>query len=221
MKKLLILLTALYTSSAVGFSVVLDTGHTETDYGAVSPFNKTEFSYNKAMVETLQRHISAQNRDVKLVPNTQPDLTLQQRTLYSGETDLFVSIHHDSFPAELNAQREILSGFSVFVSQKNVNYPQSLDCAKKVAAQLIRAGEHRSRYHESDIEGERKILLDERGVYRYDDLAVLKNARSPAILIEIGVIANPREAKRLEQTAVQEKIAKATTLGITDCMKTR
>ncbi|MDG2962734.1 N-acetylmuramoyl-L-alanine amidase [Exercitatus varius] len=220
MKILAILSAALYASSAVAFSVILDTGHTEKHYGAVSPFNKTEFSYNQAMVTTLQRHILARKLDVELVPNTQPDLTLQHRTLYGNKTDLFVSIHHDSFPPELNAQRENLSGFSVFVSQKNPNYPQSLNCARAVATRLIQAGERRSRYHESDIEGERKTLLDERGVYRYDELAVLKNARSPAILIEIGVIANPSEAKRLERTAVKEQIAKAISLGIADCIKT-
>lgn len=221
MKKSVILSAALYAASAVGFSVVLDTGHTEKDYGAVSPFNKTEFSYNKDMVTILRHYFLSQNIDIKTVPNTRPDLTLHQRTAYGDGKDLFVSIHHDSFPPELNAQRENLSGFSVFVSQKNVDYAQSLICAESVSERLIQAGEQRSRYHESDIEGERKTLLDERGVYRHDDLVVLKHARSPAILIEIGVIANPSEAKRLERTEVKAKIAKAITLGIIDCMKTR
>ena len=89
-------------------------------------------------------------------------------------------------------QREF-AGFSIFVSQRNPRYEESLRCAKAIGEALVAAGEKPSLYHAEPIAGENRPLLDRRlGVHRFDGLAVLKTATMPAVLVEAGVIVNRR-----------------------------
>lgn len=77
-------------------------------------------------------------------------------------------------------------------------------------------------YHAARIKGEGRPLLDKkRGIHQFNDLVVLKTAKSPAILIETGVIVNRFESQRLAQANVINKIALAISSGIEDCLVNR
>ena len=53
---------------------------------------------------------------------------------------------------------------------------------------------HVTLHHAEPIGGENRALLDARcGVYQYDDLVVLKDFRSPAVLFEAAVVVNSDE----------------------------
>ena len=72
-----------------------------------------------------------------------------------------------------------------------------------------------STYHAEDIPGERRELLDpERGIFRYDKLAVLKNTHAPAVLFEAGVIVNRAEELLLASADHQNAIAGAFALAM-------
>ena len=55
----------------------------------------------------------------------------------------------------------------------------------------------------------RKLLDAERGIYRFDELVVLRSATMPAVLLEAGVIVNRAEEARLRQPAYRQRIATA------------
>ena len=69
-----------------------------------------------------------------------------------------------------------------------------------------------------NIPGENKKLLTSNGVYQYDNLVVLKKSQKPAVLIEIGVIANPEEANRLSNQKVIWKISENIAQSIQQCL---
>jgi len=60
------------------------------------------------------------------------------------------------------------------------------------------------------ITGENRVLLDKRlGIYIFDDLKVLKNAKSPAILLEAGVIVSPMDEQRVQTPKFMNDISLA------------
>ena len=219
-KTAVLTISCLFTTAVSAKVVVLDAGHTPKTFGAMGINGKTEYSYNLNMVNTLSKAIldNSQLRVEKVSINDN-QITLSERPNRYTKSDLFVSIHHDSIPEVLNPQRDQLHGFSVFVSKKNPQYQQSLACAKIVAKNLKAMGRTASTYHGWDIEGERKTLLDKNGVYQYDNLVVLKSAKMPALLIEIGVIANSKEAEELTQQNVVDEIAKNIASSLKQCLK--
>ncbi|TCV90687.1 N-acetylmuramoyl-L-alanine amidase family protein [Sulfurirhabdus autotrophica] len=214
---LLILLAVQIASAAY---IVVDTGHTPQHPGAMGANGRVEYLYNLDMSNAVAEDLTAGGDRVLRVSADGKDIKLTERVTLAPDADLFVSIHHDSILQEwIDAgRRREFSGFALFVSEKNAHFEQSLSCAKIIGAQLLAIGEKPSLYHATPISGENRPLIDSHfGIHRYDDLVVLKTASIPAVLIEIGVIANPDEALRLNKSNVQQQIAHAISKGIHDC----
>ena len=214
---LLILLSVQLASAAY---IALDTGHTPQHPGAMGANGRVEYLYNLDMSSAVAEDLTAGGDRVIRVSADGKDIKLTERVTLAPDADIFLSIHHDSMLQEwIDAGRRWeFSGFSLFVSEKNAHFEKSLSCAKKIGAQLLVIGEKPSLYHATPISGENRPLIDSHfGIHLYDDLVVLKTAPIPAVLIEIGVIANPDEALRLNNTNVQQKIAHAISKGIRDC----
>ena len=84
------------------------------------------------------------------------------------------------------------------------------------------AGFSPSLYHADPIPGENKPFADRRnGVHYYDNLIVLKTARTPAVLLEAGVIVNRDEEMRMRSEEVRKRIANAVGLGLAHCLSKR
>ena len=118
--------------------------------------------------------------------------------------DLFISIHHDSvqphylmqweFEGKTRHYSDVFRGFSVFYSGINGHPTASARFAKLVGEELVRAGFAPTLHHAEPTAGENGQLIDARtGVYRFDELVVLRTATMPAVLIECGVIVNREE----------------------------
>ena len=60
----------------------------------------------------------------------------------------------------------------------------------------------------------RRIVDRSRGIYRYDNLAVLKFASAPAVLVEAGIILNRDEELALATEARQSRNAAAIAEGV-------
>jgi hypothetical protein len=74
-----------------------------------------------------------------------------------------------------------------------------------------------SLHHAEKIPGESREPLDEKlGIYRFDDLVVLKSARMPAVLFEAGVIVNRNEELLLRSATHQKKLASALAGAVAD-----
>jgi N-acetylmuramoyl-L-alanine amidase len=216
------ILLVLLTQGVGAALIVVDSGHTPLHPGSHAPDGRPEHQYNLELGAAVTRALEARDQRVVRVSADGQEIELKKRATLTPDADLFVSIHHDSIQQEwIDAgRRREFSGFSIFVSEKNARYAQSLLCAQAVGERLLAAGEMPSNYHATPIPGENRPLIDKRlGVHRFDDLIVLKTATMPALLIEAGVIANPEEALRLAGTETIERLASAIAEGLHACQK--
>lgn len=221
MKRTLILLCALLqTASRAGQpgGVALDIGHSLEAPGARSASGQTEFSLNRAMALSIAQQLTPLGLKPQLI-GAQGEITqLRQRTRQAAGRQWLISIHHDSIQPRYLPQAQQFRGYSLFISRKNPQAQASLACARLIAHALQAIGEQPSSHHAETIAGENRPWADARlGIYWYDNLVVLKTAQQPAILIEIGVIVNPLEEKRLEIPAVHQAQATAIAQGIRQC----
>lgn len=200
--------------------IVLDTGHTPEVPGVIAANGVPEFEYNRNFVQQLKQELTNRGWHVHDVREHRQDTSLTSRVTQTLNANLFLSIHHDSMQqAWLDAgYRNNYSGFSIFTSRKNPNFNTSVKCASYIGNSLIESGEKPSLYHAADYPGERKQLVDQQaGVHVYDNLVVLKHAKSPAVLLEIGVVVNESEAARLQQQNTIKTAAHAVALGLDNC----
>ncbi|MDF2868416.1 MAG: cell wall hydrolase [Gammaproteobacteria bacterium] len=201
--------------------IVIDTGHSLAHYGALSASGKTEFSFNQRLAKLIADNLTqAGHQVIRMGEDGKMDFLLN-RVRHTDKANLFVSIHHDSIQQawqDAGRQHEF-SGYAVFVSTENPYYHDSLRCALAIGQALQAAGKLPSLYHATAIPGENRPLLDAQyGIHRYDNLAVLKKAQSPAILIEAGVIVNPIEERQLLKPQQVKLLAKTITNAIHNCL---
>jgi hypothetical protein len=70
--------------------------------------------------------------------------------------------------------------------------------------------------HQS-LSGENRELRDtEKGIYRFDDLVVLRTAKMPAVLFEAGVIVNREEEALLVDPVFQNRLALSVARSVTN-----
>jgi N-acetylmuramoyl-L-alanine amidase len=211
-----IIISSLIGMQLYSFDIMIDIGHTPSKSGAISASCAKEYDYNKALGNYLIKHLS-QNSTVNISMLTQTEVSFQDRYTSSIGKDLFLSLHHDSVQ-ERYIQRNSFgcpntnhaAGFSIFISRKNPYFDKSLDYAQRFGEALVKQGLTPSLHHAEKIQGENRELLDRRlGIYIFDDLKVLKNAKSPAILFEAGVIVNPVDEAMVKRDEYKSKVSKA------------
>ena len=133
---------------------------------------------------------------------------------------LLISLHHDSvqqrylepwtFAGRRLDHSSHARGFSLFVSAENPFFAASRALAVRIGAALRAAGRRPSRHHGEPIAGESRPLLDAAsGVYRFDELAVLRSATMPAVLLEAGVIKHRDDELVVASAAFQADVAQA------------
>jgi N-acetylmuramoyl-L-alanine amidase len=202
------------------FDLMLDIGHTPSKFGAMSASCEKEFNYNIVLGSYLLKHL-ANGSAIQMSMLPQSEISFQDRYESSAKKDLFLSLNHDSVQERYIARNSLgrpttnyASGFSIFISRKNMYFKKSLDYAQKFGEALVKQGLTPSLHHAEKIQGENRELLDQRlGIYVFDDLKVLKNAKSPAILFEAGVIVNPVDEAIVKRDEYKSKIVKAISLA--------
>jgi N-acetylmuramoyl-L-alanine amidase len=187
------------------FAVAIDVGHDRARPGALSARGVPEFEFNLALAREVVAvlHAAGFIRSF-LIGESGAPLELRDRIEMAtrGGAQLLVSIHHDSVqPRYLHtwtyrgAAREYTTharGFSLFVSARNSFFAASKNLAVRIGSELRGTGNQPSAHHAEPIEGEGRQVTDAvNGVYRFDDLVVLRTAAMPAVLLEAGVIKHP------------------------------
>jgi N-acetylmuramoyl-L-alanine amidase len=204
----------------IPLTVALDIGHSPGASGTPSATGKTEYSFNRRFVLELQEAgLRYPSLKLKIINVEARDISLLDRTKIAKEqaADLFVSFHHDSTNEKYWRERVIggvkatysnaFKGFSIFVSPENIAYEQSLLFARLVGRRFKDDGMIQSLHHAEPIEGEGRTIIDwDLGVYDAP-FAVLKNAASPSVLIELGVLIHPDEELLLEDPAYRRRMA--------------
>jgi len=219
------------------FRIILDVGHTAESYGAMSARNIPEFEYNLNLGKRIEEKLKADGfaETVLLVTEGKARPSLMTRVARANKkgADLFLSIHHDSVPGiyaeswqfegKKSQFNDLFGGYSVFVSKLNPHYGESLKFARLLGNQMASKDLQFARQYDQWFMGkfQRELLDIEAGVYRYDQLIVLRMTSMPAALLESGSIINRDEELVMASDEHKNKVASAVSSSVTDYCETR
>lgn len=199
--------------SRSAFRVVVDVGHTLEVPGADSARGVPEYTFNLQLASEAKKALvdAGFEQAVLMITATAPWRGLFERAARANamHANLFIAIHHDSVPDNLkhiweyagqkNEFNDDYPGYAIFISQDNADPAGSLLFGSLLGHELERRGLQYTPHYTLALMGHRRrILVDaEAGVYRYDQLIVLRATRMPAVLLEAGSIVNRQEELEL------------------------
>ncbi len=211
-----------------GFRIVLDVGHSPESPGATSARGVDEFRFNLSLADVIAAHLVRRGyaeTTRMLSDGGRAGLATRAAKANALAPSLFLSVHHDSVQKTYlktwmvdGAERTFsdrFKGWSLFVSQATGRFSESAAFAQMLADRLLDAGLPFTRHHAEKIRGENRRFLDaRRGIYRFDELAVLKATEAPAVLMEAGLIINRDEERLLSGPERRGRIAAAVTAAV-------
>jgi N-acetylmuramoyl-L-alanine amidase len=209
------------------FRVVVDVGHTAESPGAISARGVYEYEFNLRLATLIARKLldAGFGKTVLLVTDGPARKSLVDRVKRANgsSADLFLSIHHDSVPdsflqaweyqGEEHHFSDRFKGHSLFFSIDNADPDGSLLFGRLLGEELgSRDLQYTPHYIEKFMGHRQRLLVDAKvGVYRYDQLIVLKTTQMPAVLLEAGSIINRDEELAMSSPQRQSLIGAAVT----------
>lgn len=201
------------TCDRARFHAVVDVGHSAKVGGARSARGVSEYEFNLRLSKQIVQSLHDQGfaKTTLLITDDPPRAGLLKRVERANKmaADLFLSVHHDSVPKkfiekwEFEGEQHIFSdrfnGHSIFISNDNPDRKGSLQFGQLLGQGLKTRGlQYAPHYVEPFMGNRRRQLVDaEAGVYRFDQLVVLRQTRMPAVLLEAGSIINRDEELEL------------------------
>jgi len=214
------------------FRVVLDVGHTLDVPGAISSHGVPEYAFNLQLAQDAQQSLTNAGFDktVLLVTDKAPPYGLVERAARANamHADLFLAIHHDSVPDNLLQTWEYegqqysydddYPGYALFVSYDNTDRSGSLQFGHLLGKALQTNGlQYTPHYTLPLMRHYRRDLVDaDAGVYRFDELVVLRRTVMPAVLLEAGSIINRQEELELGTPERRAKTSSAIVAAVDD-----
>lgn len=214
--------------------VVIDPGHGGIDPGAVGFVVEKEVTLDLALRlrQLLQKEglevILTRSSDTHLSPDKATDLGLRAE-MANSKRNLFISIHVNSAPSAAQGIETYYFGSTldpnllaqVIRENGGGTLGQRLTReAQSVAERLVRdlIAQSNLKFSRSLAHHLHGALLQatgavDRGV-RQAPFYVLRNARIPAILVEVGFANHPVEGRRLQTEAYRQTLAEAMARGI-------
>ena len=220
-----------YKSGMQHKTIVIDPGHGGKDPGASGYRHYREKSVVLGIAKYLRDYLKKRGYRVYMTRSGDYFIKLRKRTKFANKkkADLFISIH-----ANASKNRRAKGIETYFLS------PSRSSRAEKVAAMENKADIDDMNYYGKQsflkfmnnhkiiasnklaIDLQQGMLLELRKFYkgvidggvREGPFWVLVGAQMPAVLIEVGFITNPTEAKRLVSKRYQRRIAKGIADGI-------
>src|ERR1700692_2661160 len=188
------------------FRVVVDVGHTLAVPGALSARGMSEYAFNLQLAQQIKKTLvdAGFDKTVLLIAAKAPPAGLFERASIANRlpADLFISIHHDSVPDNLihtwqfegqdQQYNDDYPGYALFISNDNADRAGSLMFGRYLGKELQARGLQYTPHYVLPLMGHRRRqLVDaEAGVYRYDELIVLRRTRLPAGLPEAASSVN-------------------------------
>jgi N-acetylmuramoyl-L-alanine amidase len=219
------------------FRIVVDVGHTVDVPGALSARGVPEYTFNLKLADAIKQTLVDAGFDntVLLITATAPWPGLVERAAHANtmHANLFIAIHHDSVPDRLiepwqyegqeNHFSDRFSGYAIFISNNSADRAGSLAFGHLLGKNLQTRGLHYTPHYTLPLMGRyRHELLDaDAGVYRYDQLLVLRRTLMPAVLLEAGSIVNRKEELELATAERRKLTAEAITAAVEDFCEMR
>jgi N-acetylmuramoyl-L-alanine amidase len=195
------------------FRIVVDVGHTVDVPGAMSARGIPEYAFNLQLSQDIDKALvdAGFDKTVLLITAKAPPYGLVERASRANamRADLFIAIHHDSVPDNLlqwweyegqqNNYNDDYPGYALFVSYDNADRKGSLEFGHLLGKALqVNGLKYTPHYTQALMGHYRRELVDaDAGIYRFDQLVVLKMTRMPAVLLEAGSIINRQEEPEL------------------------
>ncbi|HTZ02760.1 MAG TPA: N-acetylmuramoyl-L-alanine amidase [Xanthobacteraceae bacterium] len=214
------------------FRVVVDVGHTVAVPGATSARGVSEYTFNLALGTKIKDALTTAGfrATTLMITATAPWRGLVERAARANamHANLFIAIHHDSVPDNLlkswqyegqdQHYNDDYPGYAIFISNANPDRAASLQFGSLLGKELQARGEHYTPHYTLTLMGHRRrILVDaQNGVYRYDQLIVLRDTRMPAVLLEAGSIVNRDEELQLATPERQALTSAAVAAAVED-----
>jgi N-acetylmuramoyl-L-alanine amidase len=215
-------------------TIAIDVGHTRASQGAVSARGVGEHAFNEIAASALLEELRHGGDRASFIIDGTASRSFDSRAeaAVRGKADLLVSIHHDSvqpryldtwnYKGKPHRYSDRFAGYSLFYSGKNARPRESLRLATALGDSLIASGFHPTLHHAEAIPGEHRELVDRKlGVYRFDDLILLKHSSIPAVLVEGGIVVNRDEEQRLTDPRYRRGLVLAIAKGLRRFCETR
>jgi N-acetylmuramoyl-L-alanine amidase len=218
------------------FTIVIDAGHGGKDPGAIGVGEIKEKDITLAAAQELERQLQDLGRfKVYLTRRDDRFILLPERVRIarSQNADLFISLH-----ADMAADGAHTDGLSIYTLSDTASDAQTEKLAAQenkvdllagvdlsgaqedVASILIDLAMRENMNQSRFFAGKVVKSMQKGGIsllpkpQRYAGFAVLKAADIPSVLIEMGFLSNPAEARRLQDGAHRRRLMKNLTQGI-------
>jgi N-acetylmuramoyl-L-alanine amidase len=226
---------ALCLAATPAFVAVVDPGHGGEQEGAVAPGGLREKQIALQIARRLARRLARQGGRVILTRQADETVPLAQRAALANAegADLFLSIHLNAMPGPARARARgvetyFLSADASDASAKAVAARENADriSGREGPEPDDTVGSILESLGDAEALGESSRLAyavhekvvgrtrsENRGV-KQAPFYVLAGARMAAVLIEVGFLSHPQEAKRLGSAAYQDEIAAGIAEGV-------
>lgn len=215
--------------------VVIDAGHGGVDPGMVGFITEKEVTLDVALKlrEILRKNdvevVLTRDEDEDLSPDKRTDLTARANMANAGTVNVFVSIHVNSGPESAQGVETFIFGenqgsqtralavkengggaIGESITKQASSYAQSILGDILVQANLTLSKQLAQTVQNSMV---RELNAINRGI-KTGPLMVLRFARTPAILVEIGFGTHPVEGRKLDNEAYRQQIAQSIATGV-------
>ncbi|MBM3253574.1 MAG: hypothetical protein FJZ16_04915 [Candidatus Omnitrophica bacterium] len=215
-------------------TVILDPGHGGKDPGAIGKTGLKEKDVVLDIAKDLKDILSSKGLNVVITRGSDEFISLPERVKIANDNkgDLFVSIHTNASRAKMarglevyylsevaeydNEVKEDMNWNSYNSTKDNSMSPSSYldEILQELMLTVNRYDSIKLANNVADSIAE-KLFIRNRGIKRAK-FFVLKGAKMPAILIEIGFITNRFEEKNLKNSYYRRMIVEAIAEGITE-----
>lgn len=227
------------TSACTIKRIVIDPGHGGKDPGAIGQLGLIEKEITLDIAKRLKRCLEDSGVKATLTRNDDRFISLWNRANIANkeDADFFVSIHANAFRSKQ------VKGFEVYYLSEAIDDSARAVAAAENASLKYENSSFGNKKPSSDLEATlrdieytenrtesislarriagtayKKLGTESRGV-KAARFYVLKGAKMPSVLIEVGFISNREEAKRLRTSQYRETLARAIASGIIDYKK--
>jgi len=215
-------------------TIVIDPGHGGKDPGAVGKYGLKEKNIVLDISKLLAKELKDSNIKVVLTRDRDKFIPLSKRAAVANnvDADFFVSIHANAFRSRR------IKGFEVYrLSEATDDSARALAVAENAS---LKYEEESFARHTRQLDAtvwsleldenrreskgladsickavSKKLAVRNRGV-KSANFYVLRGARMPAVLVEVGFISNAKEASSLNSSYYRKKLAQSLAQGILD-----
>ncbi len=211
-------------------TIMIDPGHGGKDPGAVGHGGVLEKDVNLRFAKVLGRLLEERGFTVLYTRTKDSFVPLEERTAMANvqKADLFISVHCNAFRSpKLNGLETYYLDLANSEDAVRVAARENSMSAKRISdlqyiltdlmlnSKMKESKDLANSVHSNLVSELRKnYQIRDHGV-RTAPFYVLMGAKMPSILVELGYITNPEEAKRMKSTKYLERKAKGLVDGVT------